>query len=57
MTGISFQRLQEMESDSCTQQREQESLLAAVYQTLKKEHKAKHQKDTTQVQLKGRKLR
>lgn len=49
----SFQKLQEMESESCAQQRAQESLLAAVCQTLKEEHKAKLQrlqKDTTQVQ-------
>lgn len=41
-----------MESDSRVQKREQESLLAAVCQTLKEEHKAKYQrlqKDMTQV--------
>lgn len=49
---MSLQRLQETESDSCAQQREQESLLAAICQTLKEEHQAKHQrlqKDTAQV--------
>lgn len=42
-----------MESDSCARRREQESLLAAVCQTLKEEHRAKYQrlqKDMTQVQ-------
>lgn len=50
---IPLKRVQEMESDSCARQREQESLLAAVCQTLKEEHEAKYQrlqKDTTQVQ-------
>lgn len=45
---MSFKRVQEMESDSRAQQREQETLLAAVCQTLKEEHKAK-QKGVTQV--------
>lgn len=48
----SLKRVQEMESDSRAQKREQESLLAAVCQTLKEEHKAKCQrlqKDMTQV--------
>lgn len=46
---MSFKRVQEMESDSRAQQREQETLLAAVCQTLKEEHMAK-QKDVTQVE-------
>ncbi|XP_029685433.1 myosin-2 isoform X2 [Takifugu rubripes] len=44
-------RVQEMKRDSCARQREQESLLAAVCQTLKEEHEAKYQrlqKDVTQ---------
>lgn len=50
---IPLKRVQEMESDSCAQQREQESLLVAVCQTLKEEHEAKYQRlqeDMTQVQ-------
>ncbi|XP_030273582.1 trichohyalin isoform X4 [Sparus aurata] len=37
-------RLQELESDSCAQQREQESLLAVICKSLKEEHQAELQK-------------
>lgn len=48
-----LKRVQEMKRDSCARQREQESLLAAVCQTLKEEHEATYQRlqnDVTQVQ-------
>lgn len=50
---IPLKRVQEMKSDSCARQREQESLLTAVCQTLKEEHEAKCQRlqeDMSQVQ-------
>lgn len=61
MTGvIPLKRVQERERDGCARQREQESLLAAVCQTLREEHEAKYQRlqeDWTQVQETQKKAR
>lgn len=48
-----LKRAQEMESDGRARQRQQQSLLAAVCQTLEEEQEAKYQRlqeDVTQVQ-------
>lgn len=36
-------RVQELESESCAQQKEQESLLAVIFKSLKEEHQAELQ--------------
>lgn len=53
-----WKRVQEMESESCAQQREQESLLAVICKSLKEEHQAeqkKLQRQMAQVQENHRK--
>lgn len=58
MTFILTKRVQELESDRYAQQREQESVLAAICKSLKDEHQAelrKSQRQMTQVQEKFRK--
>ncbi len=42
-------RVQELESESCAQQREQESLLAVICKSLKEEHQAELQKSQRQM--------
>lgn len=55
---IFCKRVQELESESCAQQREQESLLAVICKSLKEEHQAelqKLQRQMAQVQENHRK--
>ncbi|XP_041855007.1 trichohyalin isoform X2 [Melanotaenia boesemani] len=42
-------KIQELESESCAQQREQESLLAAICKSLKEEHQAELQRSQTHM--------